>query len=293
MTDAAADTWEFWSGWCHSVRPSQTLCALRESGALPRFPELEALVGVPQDPEWHPEGDVWVHTLLVCDAAAAIANREGLNEAEGQELLLAALCHDLGKPATTRFETGRWRAPGHPEAGVEPTERLLRRIQAPDSLLDNLRPLVREHLVHAQTGMSAASIRRVLRRLQPATLPQLVRLIEADLSGRPPLPPGLTPAVAEWVARAEEQSRPDLVNPPPVPPPLLLGRHLIGLGHTPAVWFGEILRECHAAQLAGEFDDEAGGISFLQSLLQRPAKHLKEPESTNGSMAGLPTDIGN
>lgn len=75
MTDAAADTWEFWSGWCHSVRPSQTLCALRESGALPRFPELEALVGVPQDPEWHPEGDVWVHTLLVCDAAAAIANR--------------------------------------------------------------------------------------------------------------------------------------------------------------------------------------------------------------------------
>ena len=269
MSYASPHTWEFWQAWSQSAQPSQGLRALRECGELPLFPELEALVGVPQDPEWHPEGDVWVHTLLVCDAAAAVATRDGLGEEHRRELLLAALCHDLGKPATTRFETGRWRAPGHPEAGVEPTERLLARMQAPPALLEPLRPLVREHLVHAQTGMSAATIRRVLRRLQPASLAQLARLIEADLSGRPPLSPGLTPAVADWIARAEDQWSQGLADRPQAPPSLLLGRHLIALGYSPAVWFGAVLHECLAAQLAGEFADEAGGLLWLQGLLER------------------------
>jgi tRNA nucleotidyltransferase (CCA-adding enzyme) len=261
--------WRFWLAWSQSEEPARVLWNLHDSGELVEWPELHALVGVPQDPEWHPEGDVWVHTLLVCDAAAAIATRDSLASPERVALLLAALCHDLGKPATTQFETGRWRASGHPEAGIEPTERLLARMQAPPELLEPLRPLVREHLVHAQTGMSARGIRRILRRLQPATLPQLARLIEADLSGRPPLPRGLTPAVADWLARAEEQLSLGLTEGATVDSeaPLLQGRHLIALGYEPAVWFGKVLRECHAAQLAGEFVDEAGGGEFLQARL--------------------------
>lgn len=261
--------WGFWLAWSESEKPSRVLWDLHGRGELSDWPELRALVGVPQDPTWHPEGDVWVHTLLVCDAAAEIAARESLVAEERLVLLLAALCHDLGKPATTQFDTGRWRATGHPEAGIEPTERLLARMQTPPELLEPLRPLVREHLVHAQTGMTARSIRRMLRRLQPATLPQLVRLIEADLSGRPPLPRGLTPAVAAWVARAEEQLSAVLAEAATgdVQTPLLQGRHLIDLGHQPAVWFGKVLRECHAAQLAGEFANEAEGLQFLRTLL--------------------------
>ncbi len=269
MSPASVHDWEFWRDWCQSARPAERLHALRATGALRLLPELQALVGVPQDPEWHPEGDVWVHTLLVCDAAAAIADRDGLDASDRQELLLAALCHDLGKPATTRLETGRWRAPGHAEAGIEPTGTLLNRMQAPPERLDAVRPLVREHLVHAQTGMSGRAMRRMLRRLQPASLTQLVRLIEADLSGRAPLPRKLTPAVSDWVARvnlqlSREQTDTATAN---AATPLLQGRHLIALGHKPAVWFGEVLRECHAAQLAGEFCDEAGGLEILQERL--------------------------
>jgi len=277
--------WRFWLAWGQSAEPARVLWNLHDSGELVEWPELHALVGVPQDPEWHPEGDVWVHTLLVCDAAAAIATRDSLESTERLELLLAALCHDLGKPATTQFETGRWRASGHPEAGIEPTERLLARMQAPPELLEPLRPLVREHLVHAQPGMSARGIRRVLRRLQPAALPQLVRLIEADLSGRPPLPRGLTPAVADWVARAEEQLSRGLTEGATVDheAPLVQGRHLIALGYEPAVWFGEVLRECHAAQLAGAFVDEAGGWEFLQARLAE-----LRPSRREGDVGPLP-----
>lgn len=265
--------WRFWLAWSQSEEPARILWNLHDSGTLKEWPELQALVGVPQDPEWHPEGDVWVHTLLVCDAAAAVATRDSLDSPARLELLLAALCHDLGKPATTRFETGRWRASGHPEAGIEPTERLLARMQAPPELLEPLRPLVREHLVHAQPGMSARGIRRMLRRLQPATLPQLARLIEADLSGRPPLPRGLSPAVADWMARAEAQLALGLTEGATEDPeaPLLQGRHLIALGYEPAVWFGGVLRECAAAQEAGEFTELEGGLRFLHTLLQQRA----------------------
>ena len=273
--------WEFWLAWSQAEEPSRVLWNLHHSGELVAWPELNALVGVPQDPEWHPEGDVWVHTLLVCDAAAEIATRDALGTAERVELLLAALCHDLGKPATTQFEMGRWRATGHPEEGIEPTERLLARMRAPLELLDKLRPLVREHLVHVQQGMSARAMRRMLRRLQPATLPQLVRLIEADLSGRPPLPRGLTPALTDWVARAEQQLSLGLEDAATADSeaPLVQGRHLIALGHTPAVWFGEVLRECHAAHQAGEFADEAGGVEFLIKLLGADRSVLRPEES--------------
>src|SRR2546428_2838837 len=101
-------------------RPSIGLGWLRELGAIDQlFPEIKALIDVSQDPEWHPEGDVFVHTLLVVDRARELI--DDLSHARQVTVMLAALCHDFGKPPTTEFIEGRWRSRGHEEAGIEPT----------------------------------------------------------------------------------------------------------------------------------------------------------------------------
>jgi tRNA nucleotidyltransferase (CCA-adding enzyme) len=262
--------WERWRHWALAAHPGGRLQSWLEGGELDSFPELRALVGVPQDPTWHPEGDVWIHTRLVCDQAAEIATRDGLEETARVELLLGALCHDLGKPATTCLRNGRWSAPGHPAAGLEPTERWLGMVGTPPEVIAVVRCLVAEHLAHVQTEMGTRALRRMLVRLRPASLEQLLRLIEADLSGRPPLPRGLPPEVVAWGDRAREQWANGLPpESPAVAPALIQGRHLIALGQAPAPWFREILDTCHAAQLAGEFRDEAEGVRYLRALMQR------------------------
>ena len=81
---------------------------LAESGALKLFPELMALQGCPQEPEWHPEGDVVSHTLPVLDEAARVCELEGVFGAERMVILLAALCHDFpGQPAHLQLDDGR------------------------------------------------------------------------------------------------------------------------------------------------------------------------------------------
>ncbi|MFM8475750.1 MAG: HD domain-containing protein [Planctomycetaceae bacterium] len=261
-------TWDHWRAWALAPQPAELLRRLRAAGQLSLFPELDALPGVPQDPQWHPEGDVWIHTLHVCDYAALISDREDLEEPDRIVLLLAALCHDFGKPSTTVCVDGRWKAPAHAEAGVPLAEQFLRRLGAPDVIISEVLPLVAEHLAHTQPQLSSAALRRLLKRLSPATLPQLIRLIEADVSGRPPLPQGLTPALRQFADRAAavlQDAARDVT--PATPPPLILGRHLIALGHQPGAWFREVLQTCHEAQLQGAFADEADGVAYLQRIL--------------------------
>ena len=110
-----------------AAAPSIGFALALELGVVERlFPELDALVGCPQEPEWHPEGDVWVHTLLVIDQA-----RERIDDLDYPQqvaVMLGAVCHDLGKPATTAFVDGRIRSLDHEEQGVEPATALLDRL---------------------------------------------------------------------------------------------------------------------------------------------------------------------
>src|SRR5260370_16437054 len=84
-------------------------------------PELLPLAETPQDPEWHPEGDVWTHTLQVIDEAAGLIPDLAGDQPRALTVMLAALCHDLGKASTTKHENGRIRSPGPQEAGVPPS----------------------------------------------------------------------------------------------------------------------------------------------------------------------------
>jgi tRNA nucleotidyltransferase (CCA-adding enzyme) len=261
--------WTEWSKWAtKGTHPSQGLTLLKECGWIEHYPELAALQGVEQDSNWHPEGDVWVHTLHVCDAAAKIAERERLSETERQILLFASLCHDLGKPATTVQMNGRWRSPRHSEVGVPIAESFLARIGCPVSVIEVVLPLVAEHLVHIQSDPSPRAVRRLSVRLGKATIVQLGRLVEADMGGRPPLPPKTSAAMNELLRLAESiqvsHSKPERI---------ILGRHLLELGYKPDRWFSLVLDECYEGQLDGLFESQTDGFEFLKSVLHARTIH--------------------
>ena len=225
-------------------RPSAGLHFLETSGLLRFFPELEALAGVPQDPEWHPEGDVWVHTLLVVDEAAGL--RDGGDD--DLALMLGALCHDLGKPLSTCTDAqGRVRSPRHSELGVEPTRALLERLRAPKDLVRRVCALVLHHLAPAlfvRNGATARGYRRLARKLDACgvSLALLVRVAQADHLGRTGevrnSPPG---------ERFLAQARRLLVAEGP-PRDVVMGRHLVARGLPPGPAFSGILERCREIQ---------------------------------------------
>lgn len=250
--------WGEWQKWALKGRmPSSGLRILIETGWIALYPELAALIDCPQDPAYHPEGTVWQHTLHVCDAAARIAERDGLEGEQRAVLLFAALCHDLGKPAATiRDPDGRVRSPDHAQAGVEPARSFLQRIGSPKGITSPALRLVREHMVHMSAAVTARAVRRLAVRLAPTTIEQWGRLVEADYSGRPPRPPHAPGAPFVELARQL-----GVAGGPPAP--LLQGRHLIAAGMTPGPHLGALLRRAYQAQLDGQFATVEDGLAWV------------------------------
>ena len=233
-------------------RPSLGLALMKDWGMLPTVaPELLALGATPQDPEWHPEGDVWTHTLQVVDEAASLLADLADDRPRAIAVMLGALCHDLGKPATTRFEDGRVRSRGHEEAGIGPTRALLDRWNVHTLLGYDVRAqvlaLVADHLKPGELykereRVSDGAIRRLARRCEPDLL---YRVARADCLGR--RPGQFEPVAMEWF---REKIRALAVEVKP-PEPLLRGRDLIDLGVPPGPRMGEVLREVYERQLDG------------------------------------------
>jgi tRNA nucleotidyltransferase (CCA-adding enzyme) len=243
------------------VSISSGLAFLADTGWLRYFPELEALVGCQQDPEWHPEGDVWVHTGHVMDCFAA----ERLGD-DWEDLVVgfASLCHDLGKPATTVWKDGRWRSPGHEDAGLEPTRSFLARLTNQQRLVEEVVPLVADHLKPDQlyqAGASPSAVRRLARRV--GRLDRLIRVASADRRGRPPAVVDDFPA-ARWLE--ETAIALDVRDKPPTP--LVMGRHLIGMGLEPGPTFKPLLDACYEAQLDGRFDTVEEGLDLVRQMLE-------------------------
>ena len=344
-----------------AAKPSIGFAVLEDTGLLRFFPELDALRGVPQDPEWHPEGDVWVHTLMVLDAAASLragagtrdsepdrmvcvaapeaaaaslragaATREGdadrtvpvaspetaapsarggtagktgeaaprtdeagsaplpdaslpgtsypsqprtstrettfgnlaqlqgstrlKTSSEDLPLMLGALCHDLGKPATTQRVAGRVRSHRHDVGGVAPTRALLQRMRAPGALVDQVAALVEHHLAPAlfvRNGATAKGYRRLARKLERSgvSIELLARVARADHLGRTTedalagrFDAGDAFLAAARACHVERAAPRDAV----------LGRHLIERGMRPGPGFAPILERCR------EIQDETG-----------------------------------
>ena len=255
--------WGEWYKWAaRGDVPSRGLDVLEQTGWLELYPELVRLAGCPQEPAWHPEGDVMAHTRLVVDAAAGIARRDRLDPTDRAVLVLSALCHDLGKPETTRVdEDGRIRSPGHTEATAT-IESFLRRIGTPDRIARRVVALSRHHLAHLGFAGSKRHVRRLARSLEQAggeTIPMLARLVEADASGRPPLPGGLPDEMRRLLEVAREVDADAAA-----PRPLLRGRDLIAAGMKPGPRMGRVLEAAYEAQLDGAFADLEGALAWLE-----------------------------
>jgi tRNA nucleotidyltransferase (CCA-adding enzyme) len=195
--------------------------------------------------------------MCVCDAAAEIASREQLSPENRMILMFAALCHDLGKPATTvRNEQGRWSSPAHDKAGEEPTISFLKSINSPNWLIENVVPLVVEHMAHVHCEPTHRIVRRLANRLHPSNLKMWSAVCEADHSGRPPKP--AANPVIEWMELAKEVKVDD-----GKPKPILMGRHLLELGEKPGKEMGEKLKKAFQAQLDGLFSTPEEGIAWL------------------------------
>ncbi len=242
-------------------RPSHGLRFLHDCGWTVWFPELAALRGCPQDPLWHPEGDVWVHTLHAVDAFAR--NRSG-DRVDDLVVGLAVLCHDLGKATHTRFDRGRWRSPEHEQAGTEPTRRFLARLTRELRIIDPVLELVRTHMrphqLH-QAGASDAAVRRLAR--QVGRIDRLVRVALADAQARPPLGDDGFPAGPWLLERAQSLEVADSR-----PKPLVRGRDLIALGLPPGPEMGQWLSQLFEYQLDGAFHDTATARAFTTDWLR-------------------------
>ncbi|MBX3301303.1 MAG: CCA tRNA nucleotidyltransferase [Nitrospira sp.] len=251
--------WEEWKKLLLQGRtPSLGLRFLNQCGWLRFYPELAALQGCPQDSIWHPEGDVWIHTLHCLDWFAT--ERTG-NDQDDLIVGLGVLCHDFGKPATTREDDGRITSRGHEPAGETPARCFLERLTNQQNMADEVLPLVLCHLrpnalYEAQASDSA--VRRLARQVK--RLDRLVRVARADHAGRPPKPFDGFPA-GEWLLNRARQLKVE----DQAPVPILMGRHLLELGVQPGPDMGRLLDECYEAQLDGEFATVEEGLLYARN----------------------------
>jgi tRNA nucleotidyltransferase (CCA-adding enzyme) len=231
-------------------RPSIGFLLALDLGVVAKlFPELQALAGCEQEPEWHPEGDVWVHTLQVIDRARE--RIDDLPRPQQLAVMLGAVCHDVGKPATTAFLDGRIRSMNHEEQGVAPATAFLDRLNV--NTIDGydvrrqVLGMVAQHLkpgmwfkVRDEVGDGA------FRRLaQKVDLELLARIAKADCLGRHP--GQFDCSAMDWFL---ERAR-SLGVEHRAPGPILLGRHLLDLGVRPGPRMGKILKAVYEQQLDG------------------------------------------
>ena len=243
------------------VEISRGLFFLRDCGWVKYFRELADMAGCPQDPRWHPEGDVYVHTAHCMDSFAK--KRVG-DDREDLIVGLAVLCHDMGKPkCTTIGDDGAIHSYGHDIIGGKVARKFLEHLTREKSIVEEVVPLVERHMAVLDLWRSNAgdgAIRRLAGKVK--RIDRLVRLDDADRNGRPPIEPEDSPQGLWIMQRAEALAIKDSA-----PKPILLGRHLIELGLAPSVKFKDILNAAYEAQLDGAFFDVEHAVKYAKDNL--------------------------
>ena len=242
-------------------QPSLGFNFLHEVNWIRFWPELEAMIGCQQEPDWHPEGDVWTHTMHALDYFA----EHRTNDKE-EDLIVgfAVLLHDVGKPATTAMKEGRITAYHHDTDAEKYVRTFFFRITNQKKLIESVIPLVREHmrpeaLYRVRGNASDKAVRKLAERVGNIT--RLNRIVRADYAARPPLSPD-APA-CDWLEKKARElevsdSRPD---------PIIMGRHLVKLGVKSGVGMGRLLNELFKKQLDGEFQALEDGIEIAKRII--------------------------
>ena len=261
------------------IEPGKALDFLYTTGWSENFPEIHNLRGTPQEPEYHPEGNLEHHTAYVMNEAANIAERENLSPEDREVLIYAALAHDFAKPDTTALINkkgiDRITSHGHEEQGGPKARAFLESIGAPKNIIDKVVPLVEFHLSHihhSNTPKQEAFVKSLAEKIHPANIRMLELLIEADHSGRPPLPKEL-PAEARKMSdlakqyNVYEHKHPDLLQ----------GRDIMPyLGNKGGPIIGEILKEHRKLILEHNpaMESRESALAWLHKRMQRIASFI-------------------
>ncbi|MCX6876242.1 MAG: CCA tRNA nucleotidyltransferase [Verrucomicrobia bacterium] len=248
-------------------RRAQGLQLLVESGLIRHIvPEVLAMIGCEQPPEWHPEGDVFTHTRIMLEMLAPEAPLE---------LCLAVLLHDIAKPPTQTFdeEVGRIRFNGHDALGAAMAAVILRRLRYSNETIASVVPMVARHMQFmAVQKMRTARLKRFM--AEP-TFRMEMELHRVDCGSSN----GFTDNYEFLQAKAAE-----FAAEPLIPPPLVTGRDLIQLGLIPGPRFKEVLEAIQTEQLEGRLHDREAALVFLEQLL------TERQQRSNRSDQSDPTD---
>jgi tRNA nucleotidyltransferase/poly(A) polymerase len=208
------------------------------------LPEVARMKGVPQPPEFHPEGDVWTHTLIMLD---------GLQEPSAT-LALGVLLHDVGKPPTFRVAE-RIRFDGHVEAGVAITHDILTRLKFSNEEIRQVEALVNNHMKFKDAPrMRESTLKRFLRMPRFDEHLELHRL---DCSSSHNMLDNY-----DFVKNKQDEFGKEKISPPP----LLTGKDLIAAGYSPGPWFSKVLSASEDAQLEGQIATKEEALQLAASM---------------------------
>lgn len=288
--------YEEWKKWAEKgVHHDLLFKFLRDTNLIDYYPMLKALKETPQDEQWHPEGDVEIHTTLCQRYMDKIISANGITGNEKVILVMSILLHDIGKPDTTKEEMKRGRmsitSNGHEALGGYMSKDFLEGLGFHESLITPICNLVTNHLA----GVSISSIpkesgkikavKKLSRRLAPATINQLLLVMEADHNGRgsdvykEPTGAKELSEIAGSINIVDKQYE-----------YLLMGRHLIEAGLKPSKQFGEILSKANEAQENGEFSDVEGAKKWLNENLDSLKNNTTTPSVSRMEIVDVPDD---
>ena len=253
---------EFKKLFLKSSKPSIAFELMRELGILKYFNELELLINCIQEPEYHPEGDVWVHTMMALDEMARILKEEKIeDEYKKLYLFYATLCHDLGKPFCTKEINGKITSFKHENLGIEPTISFLLKLTNEKKLIEIVCSLVKNHLVPFQLYLAESSLKAIKRLSLKVNIEDLCLVCLADCLGRTIKDKEKCPKATSWLL--EKAKELDIHNEPIKA--LVLGRDLIQLGFKPSEKFKEILEFAFDLQLDFHLEKEL----IIKKIIER------------------------
>jgi len=249
---------EFHKLMLKSGKPSLGIRWLKDLSRLREIlPELADIVGIEQEYDWHPEGDVFEHVMQCIDAAAVMDYE---NDTDKLKVMYAVLCHDLGKAITTENIGGKIKSIGHAKKGVRIAKNLLAKFTKNKDLAESVEKMVRHHMAPVQfvaAKAKPAAYKRLARKLAPhVTLELLAKVSLADRRGRNPIkgaPLGKTfvvPAIENFLKKAKFAKVERIPEPP-----VLFGRDVMGIIE-PGPKMGTFLKKAYEIQIERGIQDK-------------------------------------
>ena len=244
---------EFKKLFLKSAKPSIGFELLRELGILKYFQELEVLIACIQDPIYHPEGDVWIHTMMSLDELARILKEENIeDEYRRLYLFYGILCHDFGKPFCTKEIDGKITSFKHESLGIEPTISFLSKLTNEKKFIEIVCSLVKNHLTPFQLYLAESSLKAIKRLSLKVNIEDLCLVCLADCLGRTIKDKEKCPKATNWLLTKAKELE---IHNVPIKP-LVQGRDLIKLGFKPSEKFKEILEFAFDLQLDFHLEKE-------------------------------------